>query len=280
MIDNRKPRSPLCGRGEEGMTEDDSTVYISVAVITRNEEERISACLESVAFADDIVVVDSGSSDRTVEIAQSYGAKVFVEPWRGFSRQKQFAVDNCRHDWVLILDADERVPGETVRQIVRILKDSCQDVSGFSFRRKNYFHGRWIKQCGWWPNPVLRLVNRTKGSFDGRAVHESWVANGPVKALDSEIIHFSFQDYSEMITTLDRYTSIGARDLYDRKEPPSSVYRSIAHGLWMFFKVYFLDQGIRAGFDGFIISMMHGAGSFFKYAKHREMIKYTLRRPE
>ncbi len=259
------------------MTKDNSTVQVSVAVITMNEEDRISACLESVAFADDIVVVDSGSTDRTVEIAQSYGARVTVEPWRGFSGQKQFAVDNCRHDWVLILDADERVPGETARQIARVLQDSHQDVSGFSFKRKNYFHGRWIKHCGWWPNPVLRLVNRTKGSFDGRAVHESWVTDGPVEALDSEIIHFSFRDYSEMITTLDRYTGIGARDLYDSDEPPSSIYTSLSHGLWMFFKVYFLDQGVRAGFDGFVISLMHGAGSFFKYAKHREMTKYTSR---
>jgi len=251
-------------------------VPISVAIITRNEEEKLPDCLESVSFVDDVVVVDSESTDRTVEIAKSYGASVFIEPWQDFSYQKQFAVDHCKHDWVFILDADERIPEETASRIAQLVKESYSNMSGFSFRRKNYFHGRWIKHCGWWPNPVLRLVDRRKGSFDGRAVHESWVAEGPVQELDSVIIHLSFRDYSELIAKLEQYTNIGARDLYDKNEQ-SGIFKSISHGLWMFMNIYFLKQGFRDGFDGFVISVMHGAGSFFKYAKHREMTKYNVK---
>ncbi|MCL7487664.1 MAG: glycosyltransferase family 2 protein [Desulfobulbaceae bacterium] len=256
--------------------EEEVRIPISVVIITKNEEEKLPGCLESISFADDVVVVDSGSSDRTVEIAKSYGARVFVEPWQGFSYQKQFAVDHGMYDWVFILDADERIPEETASQLSQILKESCLDVNGFSFRRKNYFHGSWVKHCGWWPNRVLRLVDRRKGSFDGRSVHESWVANGPVKALDCAIIHLSFRNYSEMITKLDLYTNIGACDLYG-KNRNSSALKPITHGLWMFLKVYILEQGFRDGFDGLVISLMHGAGSFFKYAKHREITKYSAR---
>ncbi|MBU0730335.1 MAG: glycosyltransferase family 2 protein [Proteobacteria bacterium] len=254
-------------RGEAGK------IPFSVAIITRNEEARLADCLESVSFAEDLVVVDSDSTDRTVEIAKSYGARVFIEPWQGFSYQKQYAVNQCKHDWVLILDADERIPQESVTQIAQVLKDSSLKVCGFSFRRRNFFHGRWIKHCGWWPNQVLRLVDKRKGVFDGRAVHEGWIAQGPITALDTEIVHLSYRSYSELIDKMDRYSSIGAEDLY-QKNKQTGALKPISRGIWMFCKTYFLQKGFLDGFDGLVISLMNAAGSFFKYAKHRELTKY------
>lgn len=248
---------------------------ISIAIITRDEERNLPECLESVAFADDVVVVDSGSTDKTAEIARSFGARVFIEPWQGFSGQKQSAVDHCKHDWVFILDADERIPRETAGHIAKVLRDPPPDAGGFSLSRKNFFHGKWIKTCGWWPNRVLRLVDRRKGAFDGRHIHESWVTGAKVTELDCAITHFSFRDYSELITRLEHYTNIGARDQYEQGKK-TGAFKAIGHGMWMFFKVYFLEQGFRDGFDGLVISLMHGAGSFFKYAKHLEMRQYNV----
>lgn len=247
-----------------------SKLPISAAIITKNEEEKLPDCLESLACIEDIVVVDSGSSDRTVEIAETFGARVFEKPWRGFSGQKQFAVDQAKYDWVLILDADERIPAETAQFLAGIIRKSQPNICGYTLRRKNFFHGRWIKHCGWWPNRILRFVDKTKGSFDGKPVHESWQTDGPVEALDFDIHHLSFSNYSELITKLEQYTTISARELYAQKEQKNSLI-PIVRGVWMFLTVYFFKQGFRDGFDGLVIALMHGAGSFFKHAKHLEL---------
>lgn len=243
---------------------------LSVAVITLNEEERLPSCLKSVSFADEIVVVDSGSTDRTVEIAGSMGARVISEPWRGFSGQKQFAVDSCSNDWVLILDADERVPADTKEAVLQALYSRDEKVTAFSFPRKNYLHGRWIRHCGWWPDRILRLVDRRHGNFDGRAVHESWLTQGRKQPLGSPIEHLSFRSYSEMVAKMELYSDLAARSMYDsgRKSGPLTPQ---LHGLWMFFRTYVLELGVLDGFDGFMISVMNAGGSFFKYAKLREL---------
>lgn len=251
-----------------------SKTPISVAIITKNEEDKLPECLSSLSFAEDVVVVDSESTDRTVEIAKTYGARVFIEPWQDFSYQKQFAVDQGKHDWVMILDADERIPPQTAKKISQIVHESDSKICGYSFRRKNFFHGRWIKHCGWWPNRILRFVNRTQGSFDGKAIHESWVTDGPVKALDHDIHHLSFRDYSELTAKLEQYTTASARELFEHKKQTNPLV-PVSRGIWMFMKVYFLKQGFREGFDGLVISFMHGAGSFLKHAKHLEMSVYN-----
>lgn len=245
-------------------------MHVSVAIITINEEERLPGCLNSAAFADDILVVDSGSSDKTVEIARTLGSRVMHEPWRGFSAQKQFAVDHCLYDWVLILDADERVPEETARGIRRELSDKGEKISGYSFRRKNFLHDRWIKHCGWWPDRVLRLVDRREGSFDGRAVHEKWVAKGVVKELEEWIEHRSFRDYSALVEKMERYSSLGSKEMFMRGKRANAL-SPVSHGLWMFMRTYLLEGGVLDGFDGLIISIMNAGGSFLKYAKLREI---------
>jgi len=243
---------------------------LSVAIITKDEEERLPNCLKSVTFADEVLVVDSGSTDGTVALAKSFGARVLVEAWRGYSGQKQFAVDQCLHDWVLILDADERVPQETTQVIVRELARNDTTISAYGFRRKNYLHGRWIKHCGWWPDRIVRLVNRRAGEFDGRPVHEKWITQGNVKELDTVIEHLSFRNYSELLAKMENYSNLASKELFE-KEAKVNALTPIFHGLWMFLRTYFLELGVLDGFDGLVISTTNAGGSFLKYAKAREM---------
>jgi (heptosyl)LPS beta-1,4-glucosyltransferase len=243
---------------------------LSVAIITKNEEERLPDCLESVTFADEVLVVDSGSTDGTVELAKSFGARVLIEAWRGYSGQKQYAVDQCLHDWVLILDADERIPRETAQGIMRELGRNDSTISAYGFRRKNYLHGRWIKHCGWWPDRIVRLVNRRAGGFDGRPVHEKWVTQGSVRELDAVIEHISFRNYSELLAKMENYSNLASKELFE-KNARVNAFSPLLHGLWMFLRTYFLELGVLAGFDGFVISTTNAGGSFLKYAKAREM---------
>jgi (heptosyl)LPS beta-1,4-glucosyltransferase len=242
---------------------------LSVAIITRNEADNIAACVGSVAFADDIVVVDSGSSDQTVAIATGLGCRVFHNPWPGFARQKQFAVDRCLHDWVLVLDADERIPHETAEAVTGLLGSADVQAVGMSLLRKNYFHGRWMRRCGWWPDRVLRVVNRKKGRFSDHAVHESWQTDGPVIDLNLAIDHTSFRCYSDLVDKMERYSSLAAAEKFAAGET-AAWWTPIAHGLWMFIQCYGIKGGILAGFDGFMISLFNAQGSFMKYAKLRE----------
>ena len=250
--------------------EDRTKRLLSTAIITRNEEERLPDCLRSLHFADDVVVVDSGSVDSTIQIASFFGARVFLQEWRGFSGQKQFAVDQCRHDWVLILDADERVPEETAMVIQREMARKAKMVSAFSFKRKSYLYGRWIKHCGWWPDRIVRLVNRNEGLFDGRTVHEKWLPHGKVKKLDACIEHMSFRNCSELVAKMESYSNLSAEELF-RKGIRVNAMTPVFHGLWMFIKTYFMQLGILDGFEGILISTMNAGGSFLKYSKLREM---------
>jgi glycosyltransferase involved in cell wall biosynthesis len=240
---------------------------LSAALITKNEEQNLSHCLHGLSFADDIVVVDSGSTDRTVQIAEAFGCRVFVEDWKGYGPQKNSAIEKCTHEWVLLLDADERLPAETHKAITRIL--AKPDADAYRFRRKNYLHGRWLKHSGYWPDRQVRLVNRTQGSFTG-AIHEKWITDGNIQDLDAHIDHFAFSGYADMLKTLNEYSSIIAQELYaagKRAAPLSPVY----HGLGMFLKIYFVQKGFLDGMDGFVTAITKAGGSFFKYAKLLEL---------
>ncbi len=242
---------------------------LSVAIITLDEEDRLPKCLESLSFADEIVVVDSGSQDNTVPIAESFGCRVLFQPWQGYAIQKQYAVDQCRNDLVLILDSDERVPEETSRIIEEIRVRNHGAYGGYSFFRKNFFHEKWIRRCGWWPNRVLRLVDRRQGRFSDDLVHEKWICDGPVKALDAIIEHYSFRNYADLISKMQSYSTLAAEQMF-RKGRRSGWWSPISHGVWTFLRTYFIEMGILEGFDGFVISLTNAGGSFLKYAKLRE----------
>jgi (heptosyl)LPS beta-1,4-glucosyltransferase len=249
-----------------------------VAIITRNEEERLPGCLEGLAFADEIVVVDSESTDRTVDVARSYGANVLIQPWLGYSRQKQFAVDRCRNRWVLVLDADESIPPETAESIQGVLEAGDPLFAAFGFNRRNFLHDRWIKRCGWWPDHVVRLVDRTRGRFDGRAVHEQWTTEGKIRYLEASINHMSFRNYSHLVEKMERYSSLSSEDLYAGNIKAHAL-EPLSHALWMFLRTYLLELGCLEGFDGFMISTMNAGGSFLKYAKLREKWEQQGREP-
>jgi len=245
----------------------------SVAIVTQDEEDRLPDCLKSVSFADEVVVVDSGSRDNTVGIARSFGCRVLTETWRGYAKQKQFAVDNCSNDWVLILDSDERIPWETAREIKELLSPSEHDFAAYSFLRKNFFHNRWIRHCGWWPDRIVRLVDRRRGRFSDHLVHESWISEGSIKKLGVTIEHRSFRNYSDLIHKLETYSTLAAQEMLKGGKRAGAL-SPLSHGIWMFLRTYLLELGVLEGFDGFIISALNGGGSFMKYAKLREAKAY------
>jgi (heptosyl)LPS beta-1,4-glucosyltransferase len=248
---------------------------LSVAVVAKDEADRIGACLQSLAFADEIVVVvDEQSRDATLAIAQSYGCRTLSQAWLGYAGQKQFAVDACRNRWVLILDADERVPGGTAEAIGRLLAAPAPDVAAYGFYRKNIFHGRWFRRCGWWPDRVVRLVDRQRGAFSDKLVHEQWVAHGRVHTSDAVIEHCSFRNYADLIQKMQNYSTLAARQMKSEGRR-ASWWTPITHGLWTFMRSYFLELGVLEGFDGFMISSTNAGGSYMKYAKLWELRRYA-----
>jgi (heptosyl)LPS beta-1,4-glucosyltransferase len=244
-------------------------IQLSAAIITYNEEQHLPGCLDSLAFCNEIILVDSGSHDRTLDIARSFGCRVFSHPWLGYARQKQLAIDRCYNDWVLILDADERVCAETAETIPRLLSEHNSSVAGFSLVRKNYFHGRWIRHCGWWPEHVLRLVNRNQGCYSQHLVHERWITNGVVKPTSLVVEHYSFRSYSALVEKMQTYSTLSATEMYQQGKQ-AHWWSPALHGAWTFMRTYFVHLGILDGFDGFMIAALNGGGSFLKYAKLRE----------
>jgi glycosyltransferase involved in cell wall biosynthesis len=242
-------------------------IPLSVAIITKDEEKQLSDCLKSISFADDIVLVDSGSTDRTVEIAKKFGCRVFIEDWKGYGPQKNSAIEKSRHTWVLFLDADERVPDETQETIREVLERPAADA--YSFRRKNYLHGKWIKHSGNWPDRNIRLVNKTKGIFQS-VIHEKWITNGRVQHLNAHIEHYAFSNYFDMLKKLNEYSTVIARELFTSGRR-ANLLSPFYHGIGMFFKIYVLERGFSDGFDGLVIALTKAGGSFFKYAKLLEL---------
>ncbi len=251
-------------------------VALSVAIITKDEEKDLPGCLKSVFFAGEVVVVDCGSRDRTEEIATEFGARWFVEPWKGYGPQKKSALEKCSNDWVLILDADERVPDETALKIGELLS-GANLADGYSFRWKNFFHGKWIKAADWWPDEHVRLIRKSKCEFVG-LTHEKLVVNGMTARLSCCIEHFSYRSYSELFRKLDAYSTELAAQLHlegKRAGPVDAILR----GVWMFFRNFILKLGFMAGFDGFVISLSKGIGTFLKYAKLYELKKFSPDKP-
>jgi len=247
-------------------------VPLSVAIITKNEEENIRACLQSADFAGQIVIVDSGSTDATLSIAKTFGCDIYNEGWRGFGPQKQSAIDKCRESWILVLDADERIPRATADMIKEIVIDSGVEQNGFSFPRKNYFQGRWIKHAGWWPDRVVRLFRRESGRMSAALVHESVEVQGKIGDLDAAIEHYTESRLSKIIQKIDRYSTLGAQTAF-REGKKASTAGAFARAYWTFIQDYFLRFGILDGMPGLTLAVTDSINKFFKYAKLSEMTR-------
>lgn len=244
---------------------------LSVAIITLNEQERLRDCLQSVLFAQEIVVVDSHSTDQTVAIAEEFGAKVFQEKWLGFGRQKQLAIDRCTNQWVFILDADERLAAGAAQEIGAIITGGSSPYRAFQLPRKNFFLGRWIKQAGWWPDYVIRLINTRHCRMNQNLVHEALEIDGQVGTLATPLLHHATRNLAHTMTKMNRYSSAGAQELFARGET-ASYGRALARGAWAFFYNYALRGGFLDGGQGFIIAVSDAINKFFKYAKLVELI--------
>jgi len=245
-------------------------IPLSVAIITKEEADNLPDCLRSVAFAEQIVVVDSHSSDSTVQIASDFGCEVFIESWRGFGLQKQSAIAHCRHRWVLILDADERIPPETALKIRDIVLHPSTAVAGYSFPRKNFFQGRWIRHAGWRPDRVTRLFQKDLGRVTPAMVHESVEVNGTVVALNVPIEHFTESRLSRILLKIDNYSTLGARKAFDEGKK-TSVWSAAMRAFLTFFQDYFLRLGILDGVQGLTLAVTDAVNKFFKYAKLNEL---------
>lgn len=245
-------------------------IPLSVAIITKNEDENLRNCLKSIEFAAQIVIVDAGSTDKTVQIASHFGCEVFNEPWQGFGAQKQSAVDKCKHHWVLILDADERLPEETAFRIREIVLNPIGASAGYTFPRKNYFQGRWIKHMGFWPDRILRLFRKEFGRMTLAKVHESIVVDARVEDLETPIEHHPADQFSKILLKIDQYSTLGAQEAYEQGGK-TSIGSAVFRAQITFLQNYFFRLGFLDGVQGLTLAMTDGINKFFKYAKLNEL---------
>jgi glycosyltransferase involved in cell wall biosynthesis len=239
---------------------------ISVVVITYNEEANIARCLASVQpFAAEIVVVDSGSTDATREIAERHGARVLVQPWLGYGPQKQFALEQSRMPWVFSIDADEEVSPRLAREITEL--DFA--AAGYTVPRLVWYMNRWIRHGGWHPDEVLRLIRRDKARFTPDSVHESVLVEGPTRALKAPLYHYSYRDLAHHVVKMNAFSTLSAERMAGSGR--RSGWLQIAfRPPWEFFRVYVLRLGFLDGFAGFMIGVMHAQYTFLRYSKLKE----------
>jgi glycosyltransferase involved in cell wall biosynthesis len=241
---------------------------ISISIITLNEEKNIARCLRSVAWADEIIVVDSGSNDGTVEIAKTLGAKVIHNDWRGFSEQKEFALRNCTNEWVLSLDADEEVSAELKEEIMKTLQEE-PSFDGFYIPRKTFFNGKWIKSCGWYPGFQLRLFKKSVTKLTDRKVHEGFVVAGKVGYLKGDLLHYTHFDLKSTFAKINNYSTLEAEEKYATKK--SGPLNFILNPLAAFLQHYILRRGFSDGVEGLLISILHAITNLLTYMKIWEM---------
>jgi len=244
-------------------------IQISAAIITYNEERNIARVIESLRCADEILVLDSGSTDRTVEVARKHGARVVESSWHGYAAQKNIAAGLASHDWILSLDADESLSEALEAEIWQIKKAGPQ-FDGYTMPRLAQYLGKWILHSGWHPDRKIRLFDRRRARWVGEFVHESVVVDGKVGHLESNILHFTCSSLSEHLRTMDRYTTLAAEEIVARGKPVT-LRHILADPIWTFFQTYFLKRGFLDGMEGLAIAYMAAFYNFLKYAKARYM---------
>lgn len=244
---------------------------LSVVIITKNEVDRLPRCLESVRFADEIVVLDSGSTDGTVELARQYTDKVFINAdWQGFGVQKNRALDMATGDWVLSLDADEWIDLDLRKEIEATLAAPAAKV--YELPRLSRYCGRAMRHSGWWPDYVPRLFNRDSARFSEVKIHERLLFEVKAARLSSPLQHDSFRNLSDVLDKVNRYSTTGAEQAFVQGRK-AGLITAVMRGLWTFVRTYFLRRGFLDGQEGFILAISNAEGTYYRYLKLRYLTK-------
>ena len=238
---------------------------ISVAIITRDSADELERCLASAAFADEIVVLDQNSQDRTAEVCRRHGASLHQTEWLGFGATKDRAVALCRNRWVLSLDSDEEVTPELARAITALPEDPAE--AAYTVNRLSRFLGTWIRHCGWHPDHVVRLFDTARAAFNHKPVHEGIETKGPVGRLPGLLLHYTYATMEDYIDRLNRYTTLAAAEMHDqgrRAGPGTAVLRSLA----TFWRMWLLQGGLRDGMAGWLLCL---SSSFYVLSKYTKL---------
>jgi glycosyltransferase involved in cell wall biosynthesis len=238
-------------------------VRLSAIIITRNEARNIAACLESVAFCDERIIVDCGSDDDTVKIAAAAGATVVTRPWAGFGAQKNFALAQARGDWALSIDADERVSAPLAAEILSTIR--AASAGGYEIGRLSTFLGRPMRHSGWFPDYVLRLFRREKARFSDDLVHERVICEGPIGRLSGVLDHHPVLRLEDALRRVDSYSTAGAEMLAASRRV--SFSSGITHGMWSFLRAYVVKLGFLDGREGFLLAVANAEGTYYRYMK-------------
>jgi glycosyltransferase involved in cell wall biosynthesis len=238
---------------------------LAVTVITKNESRHIRNCLESVQWVDEIIVLDSGSTDDTVAICREYTDKVFATDWPGFGVQKNRAIQKAACEWILSIDADESVSEALRQEIEEAIHQPGYRVA-YQIPRRSSYCGRFMRHGGWWPDYVTRLFRQGYARFSDDLVHERLMVQGATGRLTNPLMHRAFSDLEEVLETANTYSSAGAR-LMHQQHKKASLMGAVSHGLWSFFHTYVVRAGFLEGKEGFMLAVSNGEGTYYKYLK-------------
>ncbi|MGO9568394.1 MAG: glycosyltransferase family 2 protein [Desulfomonilaceae bacterium] len=242
------------------------TPLLSLVVITKNEADRIGKLLDDATIADEVVVVDSGSSDGTVELCRSRGARVIHHDWQGYAIQKQFALEMAQGEWILNLDADEALSGDSAEEILAAIRSAEPNVCGFSMPRLSRYLNRWIRHGGWYPDRKVRLVRKARGRWVGDGLHETLLVSGTVKALEHPLLHYVYRDISDQVNTINRFSTVSAdhRNAFASK---GYLILGLFHAVGKFLECAVWKRGILDGIPGIVIAVNSAFYVFLKHAK-------------
>jgi glycosyltransferase involved in cell wall biosynthesis len=243
---------------------------LSATIITLNEENNIADCLASLDFADEIIVVDSGSSDKTEQICSANPkVRFYKHEWEGYGKQKNIAANKADNDWIFSIDADERVSEKLRDSIINLSTDG---VTAFRVARENYFGNRWIKHCGWYPDYTTRLYDRRQCSFVERSVHESLKYSGNLGTLSGNLKHFTYSGINDYLTRMNKYSTLAAEEVLKAGKQPG-IAAIVLKPLFTFFKMFVVKKGFLEGYQGFQLSILYAFYTFAKYAKAMELLQ-------
>lgn len=241
---------------------------LSVIIITKNEALHIRRCLNSIAWADEIIVFDSGSDDETVNICKEFTSNVFITDWPGFGLQKQRALDKASQKWVLSIDADEEITSNLKEEILKAI--SSDSFDGYQIPRLSSYCGREIKHGGWWPDYIVRLFKRESGKFSPDLVHEQILIHGSIGKLSNPIIHEAFINPEEVLNKINSYSSLGAQKLFNRGKK-ITLGGAIVRAFWTFSRTYIIKASCLDGCEGLMLAISNAEGTYYKYLKLRSL---------